>query len=201
MDETLRVALETGKLDMRYYLEDPDPVLSTNCAPFEPEEFGEVTAKFGKLLAAKMLASSTGIGLAAPQVGILKRAFAMFDPSFVSKITSGGVEYPDPGKHTICVFNPMIVPLQGGDWLYNEGCLSVPNVFGQVRRPKNIVITYQNGIGEIQQMELTMLPARVALHENDHLEGRMFFDRMSRQMRRATLREWERLKSNYHAHK
>jgi peptide deformylase len=184
MDEALRVALETGTLNMRYFLEDPDPILSTNCVPFEPEEFGETTTKFSKLLIAKMLASATGIGLAAPQVGILKRAFAM--------------KYPDPNTASaICVFNPIVIP-EGDDWLYNEGCLSVPGVYNQVRRPKNAIVRYQNEDGDEKRLTLlgvtdnVMLMARVAQHENDHLNGLMFFDRMSKQMRKATLRDWEK---------
>jgi len=178
MDEILCTALETGALNMRYYEEDPDPILSANCMPFEPEEFGEITTKFSRLIIAKLLSSSTGIGLAAPQVGILKRAFAM--------------KYPDSEKQeSICLFNP-VVTTNGDEWVYNEGCLSVPGVFNQVRRPKNAFVHYQNEDGEEKKLEMTMLTARIALHESDHLDGIMFFDRMSKQMRKATLRNWEK---------
>jgi peptide deformylase len=178
MDITLSQAIAAGELDMRYYLEDPDPILSVNCAPFEPGEFGTDLVRFSVLLIEKMLSTSTGIGLAAPQVGILKRAFAM--------------KYPNVEKReSIVLYNPIVIP-EGDDWLYNEGCLSVPGVYNQVRRPKNCIVRYQNEIGDEKRIELTMLPARVAQHENDHLNGLMFFDRLQKNLRKHTLRDWDK---------
>jgi peptide deformylase len=178
VNDALRITLETGTLNMRYYEEDPDPILSANCAPFEPGEFGTDLVRFSVLLIEKMLSTSTGIGLAAPQVGILKRAFAM--------------KYPDIDKReAIVLYNPIVIP-EGDDWLYNEGCLSVPGVHNQVKRPKNAIVRYQNEIGNEKRIELEMLPARIVQHENDHLNGIMFFDRLTKQMRKATLREWEK---------
>lgn len=184
MDVTLRQAVDAGKLDMRYYLEDPDPILSTNCAPVEPYEFDETLAAFGKLLLAKLNASGNGIGLAAPQVHVLRRVFVM--------------SFPETKRKQIVVVNPIVIP-QGGDkpnecWVYNEGCLSIPGVYNQVRRPKDIIMRYQDVDGDEQKIELTMLEARVAQHENDHINGIMFFDRMMKNMRKHTLREWEKEK-------
>lgn len=180
MDVTLRQAVEADKLDMRYYLEDPDPILSVNCTPVEPHEFDETLAKFGQLLMNKLNGSGNGIGLAAPQVSVLRRIFVM--------------SFPETKRKQIVVVNPVVIP-QGDDrdqWVYNEGCLSVPGIYNQVKRPKNVIMRYQDVEGDEQRIELTMLEARVAQHENDHLNGLMFFDRMMKNMRKHTLREWEK---------
>jgi peptide deformylase len=172
---SLKEAIEKNQIILRYYLEDPDPILSTVCLPVEVDEFGETANKFGELLLAQLAKHSTGIGLAAPQVGVLRRVFVVFNHK---------------EKKPIVAFNPLVIP-SGDEWVYDEGCLSVPGVYNQVSRPKNAVLRYQDTDGDEQRVELEMLDARVAQHENDHLNGIMFFDKMTRQMRKATLRDWK----------
>lgn len=179
---TLEQAVDSGQLETRYFLSDPDPILSVNCMPIEPGEFGELVTAFGILLMDKLADSGNGIGMAAPQVSVTRRIFVM--------------NFPETKRKSIVICNPIVIP-QGDDkdtWVYNEGCLSIPGVYNQVARPKDVILRYQDTDGDEKKLELSMLEARVAQHENDHLNGLMFFDRMSKNMRKATLRDWERVR-------
>jgi|SRR5271157_1570704 len=175
-------------LPLRYW---DDPVLSTVCDKIEDNEFGPELTQFGRQLIATMQ-HKNGIGLAAPQVGVAKRVFAM--------------EFPDhEGFGPRVVVNPTLV-LQGGTRPGREGCLSLPNVFEQVYRAESVLMRYFDTDGkEIEMPLITALDARVAQHEYDHLNGIMFFDykdrrpnpwgvRMTKNLSKGVLREWERQK-------
>lgn len=100
-----------------------------------------------------------GVGLAAPQVGILERFFiAKFDDSFKA------------------FFNPEILFYGKRIKKFLEGCLSIPDYYGEVMRPTLIKVKYQNTEREIVYQRLTGLAAMVFQHEFDHLEGRLFVD-------------------------
>lgn len=100
-----------------------------------------------------------GVGLAAPQVGILERFFiAKFDDSFKA------------------FFNPEILFYGKRTKKFLEGCLSIPDYYGEVIRPTLIKVKYQNEKKEIVYQRLTGLAAMVFQHEFDHLEGRLFID-------------------------
>jgi peptide deformylase len=175
-------------LPLRYW---NDPILSVICDKIGDGEFGSQLEEFGRELVTTMTAKN-GIGLAAPQVGVAKRMFAMGFPDHREK---------DP----IVVCNPMLV-LNGGTTAEREGCLSLPNVYQQVYRAAGATMQYQDPTGKHFEMLLTTAwDARVAQHEFDHLNGIMFFDfkdkrpepwgaRMSKQMSKTVLREWEKMK-------
>lgn len=97
-----------------------------------------------------------GVGLAAPQVGILKRLFIV-----------------DIGQGPQVFINPQI-SAQEGDTYETEGCLSVPGVWGKVHRPQKLVVRAQNRDGEEFEMDASDILARVICHENDHLDGIIF---------------------------
>ena len=99
-----------------------------------------------------------GVGLAAPQVGLLKRIFVV-----------------DIGEGLIEFINPVIVATEG-EQFGEEGCLSVPNKFGNVRRPNYAKLRAQDRNGNFFEVEGTELMARAMLHEFDHLEGRLYVD-------------------------
>lgn len=100
-----------------------------------------------------------GVGLAAPQVGILERFFiAKFDDSFKA------------------FFNPKILFYGKRTKKFLEGCLSIPDYYGEVIRPTLIKVKYQNAKREIVYQRLTGLAAMVFQHEFDHLEGKLFID-------------------------
>ena len=103
------------------------------------------------------LAEADGAGLAAPQVGVLRRAAIIIDGE------GGYLE----------LINPEILEQQGSQE-GAEGCLSVPGVYGVVERPQKITIQFQDREGQPQQLVLEDFLARAACHETDHLDGKLY---------------------------
>lgn len=101
-----------------------------------------------------------GGGLAAPQVGVLRRIAV--------------VEYEDQYFEII---NPKILS-ESGEELGEEGCLSIPDVWGVVPRPENIKVSYMDRNGEEKEIEASGMLARIFCHEIDHLDGILFVDKM-----------------------
>ncbi len=99
-----------------------------------------------------------GVGLAAPQIGILKRIFVI-----------------DIGEGLIEFINPEVVATEG-EQFGEEGCLSVPNKYGNVRRPNFVKMRALDRHGNAFEIEGTELMARAMLHENDHLDGKLYVD-------------------------
>lgn len=120
----------------------------------------EITEKV-KVLAQDMLDtmySAEGVGLAAPQVGILKRIVVI-----------------DTGEQPYVMINPEIVTAKG-EQIGNEACLSVPGKYGEVSRPNYVKAKATNLDGEEYYIEGKELLARAICHELDHLEGQLFID-------------------------
>lgn len=112
--------------------------------------------------------SSDGIGLAAPQIGKLLRIFIC-----------------QPGDDEPRVFiNPQIIQTSQNITSYEEGCLSIPGVFANVKRPDAVTIQAQNIKGKPFTIEAEGLLARVIQHEYDHLEGTLFIDHLSERKRK-----------------
>ncbi len=109
--------------------------------------------------------SADGIGLAANQVGVLQRIIVV-DVSFIE-------EYED--IKPFALINPEVIS-EEGKCIMEEGCLSVPDVRGEVERPKKIVVSYKDTNFKTQQIVAEDLLARVILHELDHLNGVLFVD-------------------------
>jgi peptide deformylase len=111
---------------------------------------------------AKVMFLHGGIGLAAPQCGVLKRIFIMGNP-----------------EELIACINPKVVALSEEREMSQEGCLSFPDLWINVKRPGKAKVTYQTVSGEEVEAELDGLHARVFLHEFDHLMGVTFDQRAS----------------------
>jgi peptide deformylase len=109
-----------------------------------------------------------GVGLAAPQLGVLKRVIVI-DCSLSQR--------PCRNHGRICMVNPEIISASG-EVLGREGCLSVPEWVATVPRAKTITVAYQNVLGENQTLEASGFEARVIQHEIDHLDGILFIDRV-----------------------
>ena len=107
---------------------------------------------------AQTMYEADGVGLAAPQIGLLKRIFVI-----------------DIGEGLVEFINPQVV-LEDGEQFGEEGCLSVPKKYGPVRRPNRVRMRAQNRMGEWFEIEGEELMARAMLHENDHLDGKLFVD-------------------------
>jgi len=102
---------------------------------------------------------ANGVGLAAPQIGVLKRLAVI-----------------DIGEGLVKLVNPVITE-QSGEQQDMEGCLSVPDISGEVIRPQKVRIKAQNENGDYFEMEGTGLLARAFCHELDHLDGILFVDK------------------------
>ena len=134
-----------------------DEVLRKKCKPVK-----EITQRTLKLIEdmADTMYEADGVGLAAPQVGILQRIFVID-------------VYDDYGLRVF--INPEILEVSGSQ-MGEEGCLSIPNEFEDVERPNYVKVKALNEKGEEFILEGTELLARAILHENDHLEGKLFID-------------------------
>ena len=142
----------------------PDPILRERMPdfdfvnpPFDPVELEK------NMIA--MMFKEDGIGLAANQVGIRARMFVM-----------GHRDYPDAAQ---AFFNPMIAGHIDDVEELEEGCLSFPGMFVNIKRPKKIKARWQNSKGEWQEDVFDGYNCKCFLHELDHLEGIVFQDRVS----------------------
>ena len=155
-----------------------DPVLRQ-----ETEAVASVTDEHRKLIddMFETMRAAKGIGLAAPQVGRLER-IAVVDI--------------EGGKQPIALVNPEIVSTDGIDKA-EEGCLSIPDVFGDVERPASVVVRALDREGRPFEMAASELLARCFQHEIDHLHGKLFIDYLSVLKRRAAMAKWAKLKERY----
>ncbi|WP_337098761.1 peptide deformylase [Paenibacillus sp. YIM B09110] len=144
-------------MSIRIIVKDPDPVLRE-----EAKEVTKFNPNLKKLLKdmAETMYDAEGVGLAAPQIGISKRVIVV-----------------DIGDETglIEMVNPVIVE-QEGEQLGPEGCLSIPNLNGEVMRADRIVVKGQNADGEHFTIEASGYLSRAFQHEVDHLNGILFTD-------------------------
>jgi peptide deformylase len=148
----------------------PHPALRHKSKPLRRVD-AELRRIVGQML--DLMYQQKGIGLAANQVDLPYRLFVM------------NVQGDPAAKELEYVFiNPVIVK-RSGTAEGEEGCLSFPEVFAPVRRAEKIVLSAYNLAGEELSYELTDLPARVAQHEADHLDGVLFIDRLSPSARLA----------------
>ncbi|MEI6122736.1 MAG: peptide deformylase [Bacteroidota bacterium] len=116
--------------------------------------------------------SSKGVGLAAPQIGKSIRLIVIDTSPFAE-------DYPD-GKYFKKVFiNAKITDISGANWIFNEGCLSVPELREDVTRSEKIHIEYYDQNFVFQSEDYEGIRSRVIQHEYDHLQGILFVDRVS----------------------
>ena len=152
----------------------PDPRLKKVAAPVETVD-AEV-----RRLAADMLETmyeAPGIGLAAPQVGVPKRLI----------VVDVAPEGSQPAPHVL--INPQLTWVSEEDATYNEGCLSLPEHYADVARPRAIKLTYLDRQGEPRKLEAEGLLATCIQHEIDHLDGILFVDHISALKRNMILRK------------
>ncbi|MCR6719561.1 MAG: peptide deformylase [Chitinophagaceae bacterium] len=154
-----------------------DPVLRKVAEDITPDYPG--LAKFIEDMWETMYASN-GVGLAAPQVNRSIRLFAVDSEQMFANMDEKEIkEYDDaPGIKRIFI-NAQIVALDGEEWAYNEGCLSIPKIREDVKRQESVTIRYMDENFEERKDTFTGLTARVILHEYDHIEGKLFIDYMS----------------------
>jgi peptide deformylase len=142
----------------------PNPILDEKMPDFDFDNPTVDPVQLEKDMIEIMM-SSGGIGLAANQVGIKARMFVMGHPKFK--------------EHAQAFFNPVIVGVTDDVTEDEEGCLSFPNVYVKIKRPRGVLVRFQNSKGETQEAEFFGLESRCFLHEFDHLEGITYKDRLS----------------------
>ena len=157
----------------------PDPRLKRACEPV-----AEIDGKLKRFMddMLETMEEAKGIGLAANQVGVLKRV-AVID------LDPGG-----PKSKPIYLVNPRVVEASGEQSTYNEGCLSVPDIWDDVSRPARLTVEYTDEKGRTQTIEADGLLATCLQHEIDHLNGMLFLDHLSRLKRSIALRKMVKLK-------
>lgn len=120
---------------------------------------------------------SNGVGLAAPQVNRSIRLFVVDTAQmFENMDEEEKKEYEDnPGTKMVFI-NASVVSLDGVEWLYNEGCLSIPRIREDVTRNRSVTLQYQDEQFNEHETTFNGITARVILHEYDHIEGKLFID-------------------------
>ena len=150
-----------------------DPVLTQRA-----EEVTEFDDQLRKLVddMFETMYGAPGVGLAAPQVGILKRLFVMDCSSGKNK------------KQKVALINP-VIETEEGEQVGDEGCLSFPGIYVQVKRPMRLVVRAQDVDGSSYKLDVMELEARCVAHETDHLDGELFINYLSPLKRDLTKRK------------
>ena len=152
----------------RMIVKKGDPVLEKHCRPVT-----EFNARLHTLLddMKETLAHANGVGLAAPQVGVLRRAVIVLETNVAE----------DEDEYMIELVNPEIIEASG-EQTGAEGCLSIPEQFGIVTRPDHVKVRAQDRYGNFFEVEGDGLTARAFCHEIDHLDGVLFIDKAIRML-------------------
>jgi peptide deformylase len=155
----------------------PDPVLSQKAQ--EVTDFGPELEQLTKDMLFTMY-HAPGIGLAAPQVGKSLRLFVLDVDYERETITNsqGKEEVRLSGFNPLILINPVISGTSGST-VFEEGCLSLPGVYEEVKRYKTIHVKYQDLKGQFQELHADDLLSICIQHENDHLNGVVFIERLS----------------------
>ena len=148
----------------RKILIEPDPLLRKKCEPLEKVD-DDLRKLMNEMLAT--MYDAPGIGLAAIQVGVLKRVVVID----LSK---------DEKKNPLFLINPEIVHKSKNTSIYEEGCLSLPGQFAEIERPAECVLQYVDYNGKKKELKAKGLLATCIHHEVDHLDGILFIDYLSK---------------------
>ena len=121
--------------------------------------------------------ASNGVGLAAPQVNRDIRLFVVDSEQIFKNLEEDeDFKYPDqPGFKEVFI-NAHVKELDGDEWAYNEGCLSIPKIREDVNRPELVTLQYVNERFDPVERTFSGITARIIQHEYDHLEGKLFID-------------------------
>lgn len=142
---------------------NPDPILREKATEIKPEEIQTDEMQSLCFNMSETMAERDGVGLAAPQVGKSVRMIVVN--------TKNG---------SLCMINPKITKQSWGKEWDTEGCISLPGIYGDVKRHKKVTCEYLDKKGKKQKIEANGLMARVIQHETDHLDGILFIDKAKR---------------------
>ncbi|HAP74871.1 MAG TPA: peptide deformylase [Acidimicrobiaceae bacterium] len=150
-----------------------DPVLKTQAQPVT-----EINGKVARLvddMFDTLYDSDTGIALAAPQIGVQKQIVVW-----------------DIDDQPMAIINPQVVE-SDGEWVYSEGCLSIPELYVDIVRPNQVLVRGFTVDGDEVEIEADELMGRMFQHEIDHLNGVLMFDRMTPDQRKEAMAEYRRI--------
>ena len=150
------------------------PILRKVCADITPDYPG-----LEKLVADmwETMYNSNGVGLAAPQINKDIRLFVMdSEQIFTNQEEDEKGEYPDEPGYKGIFINAHILELNGKEWSYNEGCLSIPKIREDIMRNESVTLQYVDENFSPHTTTFIGLTARVILHEYDHIDGKLFID-------------------------
>ncbi len=164
----------------RNILIHPDPRLKKVCAPVS-DLSDELRSLADDML--ETMYDAPGIGLAAPQVGVLDRLIVL-------DCVKGEGEAPRP----LVMFNPEIIAASDETSVYEEGCLSIPEQFAEVTRPAEVEVEWIDRDGRARREVFTGLWATCVQHEIDHLNGKLFIDYLKPLKRQMITRRMQKLK-------
>ncbi len=150
---------------LRKILIEPDPILRKKCEPLETVD--KETKKLMDDMLETMYAAP-GIGLAAIQVGILKRLVVI------------DISKAEEKKNPIFLINPQIIHKSKKTSVYEEGCLSLPGQFAEIERPAECTLKFVDYNGREKELKVDGLLATCVQHEVDHLNGILFIDYLSK---------------------
>ena len=149
----------------RKILIEPDPILRKKCSPLEKVD--DQTRKLMKDMLETMY-KAPGIGLAAIQIGILKRIIVI------------DISKDEEKKNPLFLINPEITFRSKNTSVYEEGCLSLPGQFAEIERPAECHLKYLDFDGKIKELKAEGLLSTCIQHEVDHLNGILFIDYLSK---------------------
>lgn len=155
-------------------LSHPNAALKQVCQPVDPTTDADLKELCRKM--AQAMYEAPGIGLAAPQIGVLKRVI-VYDLS-----------EDNPGAVALC--NPRIIESSSEQEIDDEGCLSLPGITIPIERPCRVTCEAQTVTGRVVRIEADGLHARLLQHEIDHLDGMLMLDRATPGERKAALRRY-----------
>ncbi|MBR3781932.1 MAG: peptide deformylase [Alphaproteobacteria bacterium] len=158
-----------------------DVVLRTVCAPVSDID-GALLSTLDEMV--EMMRAQNGVGLAAPQVGILSRFLVMMDPD---------------SEVVYRMINPKILSYSDELCTMEEGCLSVLGndnlpIFANVSRPQSVIVEWTDENGDKKTAQMSGTPARIVQHETDHLDGKLFIDYLSPVRREMVTRKIKKRK-------
>ncbi|MFD2863519.1 peptide deformylase [Mucilaginibacter antarcticus] len=147
-----------------------DPVLRKKAAPIEPAEYPHIQQLCDNLF--ETMYAAKGVGLAAPQVGLSMRLFVVDATPFDD-------DEPELKDFKKVFINACILEESGKEWSFNEGCLSIPDIREDVTRLSTVKLSYYDENWKHHEETFSGLAARVIQHEYDHIEGKLFTDKLS----------------------
>jgi peptide deformylase len=152
-----------------------DPVLKRKATAIEPDEYPNIKQLIDDMF--ETMYGARGVGLAAPQIGLSMRLFIVDATPFAD-------EEPELKDFKKAFINAYMLDESGEEWPFNEGCLSIPDIREDIYRKPGIKISYYDEDWKHHEEEFSGMAARIIQHEYDHIEGKLFTDKLSPLRRR-----------------